>query len=462
VLPRPSAKHQPGRSGAGRARIYRPAASAGHHIEHLMQSEDRASVEAAEAARATVLVVEDNEWVQNYVSRIFRESHEIILAGDGLEALDHLERITPDLIILDLIMPRMDGTELFERLKENKKWRNIPVIMFSAMSDEEHKLEGLEAGADDYIAKPFNPRELRARVRNLIQLRAQERELERLNTNLETRVQTQVAMILAERRRYERELVGARDRAEASDRLKGFILRNMSHEIRTPITNILGFAEILAERVQGEDVQFTRYIQSNGKRLLDTVMAILDFSELATESFKLTPSDVSLSEVINDAAARYEEAAREKRLILHVDVADSGHRVYFDRSAIDRILNHLIGNAIKFTSRGGVAVRAACDANKVMIEVEDTGVGIAESFRDQLYAPFTQESEGDSRSFEGTGLGLAICKGLVELMGGAIAVKSQKGSGSTFTLTFPQRRDRAAVQSNTAGRNSTPAATERK
>src|SRR5690606_40239032 len=101
----------------------------------------------------------------------------------------HLEHITPDLIILDLIMPRMDGTELFERLKENKKWRNIPVIMFSAMNDEENKLEGLEAGADDYIAKPFNPRELRARVRNLIQLRAQERELERLNSNLETRVQ---------------------------------------------------------------------------------------------------------------------------------------------------------------------------------------------------------------------------------------------------------------------------------
>src|SRR5690606_20916289 len=118
--------------------------------------------------------------------------------------------------------------------------------------------------------------------------------------------------------------------------------------------------------------------------------------------------------------------------------------VHLDRSAIDRILNHLIANALKFTSQGGVAVRAANDASKVMIEVEDTGVGIADSFKDQIYAPFTQESAGDSRSFEGTGLGLAICKSLVELMGGSISVKSQKGSGTTFTLTFPQGRGAVA------------------
>ena len=403
-----------------------------------MQSEATPNGDEAKEATATLLVVEDNEWVQNYVARIFRGKYHIVIARDGVEAMQYLKNKTPDLIILDLVMPRMDGAQVFEKLKDNRKWRNIPVIMFSAMSEEEHKLEGLEAGADDYIAKPFNPRELRARVRNLIRMREQERDLEKLNSNLETRVQTQVAMILAERRRYERELVAERDRAEASDRLKGFILRNMSHEIRTPITNILGFAEVLSERVNTQDVQFTRYIQSNGRRLLDTVTAILDFSKLATDSFEILPADTDVAEVVRDAGKRYQDAAAEKHLDLRVETPEGGKTARLDRAAVDRILNHLIGNAIKFTDEGGIIVRASLEADTVRLEVEDSGIGISDDFRDELFTPFRQESEGDSRSFEGTGLGLAICRQLCELMGGQIEVTTQKGSGSTFQVTIPR------------------------
>ncbi len=406
--------------------------------------------------RASILVVEDNEWVQNYVFKIFKATHNVVLAGDGIEAIERLQEKIPDLIILDIMMPRMNGNELFQRLKEHVEWRSVPVIMFSAMSDEEHKLEGLEAGADDYIAKPFNPRELRARASNLIKLRRQERELARLNTSLEARVQTQVAMILAERRRYERELESARDRAEASDRLKGFILRNMSHEIRTPITNILGFAEILSERVEEEDEQFTQYIKANGRRLLETVTAILDFSKLATDSFEIDPREIDVREAIVDAAARFVDAAEEKGLYLRYDVPEGEHHAHLDRPAIDRILNHLLGNAIKFTREGGVIIRYRPTGDQLLLEVEDSGVGISDEFREELYAPFKQESEGDGRNFEGTGLGLAICRRLVELMGGNITVDSQKGAGTTFRVAFPQRRRRALPSWSTRAK---PAAT---
>ena len=410
-----------------------------------MQSEVKDDASGADSRSATVMVVEDNEWVQNYVRKIFRNTYNVVVASDGVEALELLEDVSPDLIILDIMMPRMDGNEVFARLKARGDWQNIPVIMFSAMSDEEHKLEGLEAGADDYIAKPFNPRELRARAKNLIQLRQQERELSRLNASLEARVQTQVAMILAERRRYEKELVAARDKAEASDRLKGFILRNMSHEIRTPITNILGFAEILGERVSDEDLQFTQYIQGNGKRLLETVTAILDFSKLATDSFEIEPEAMDLREAVFDAIARYSDAANEKGLRLSCDVAANVADVRLDRPAFDRVLNHLIGNAIKFTREGGIIVRAGYTPDETIIEVEDTGVGISEEFRPDLFLPFKQESEGDARDFEGTGLGLAICGRLVELMGGQIEVESEKGIGTTFRINFPKVRGKRAA-----------------
>jgi signal transduction histidine kinase len=249
-------------------------------------------------------------------------------------------------------------------------------------------------------------------------------------------------MILAERRRYEKELVAARDRAEASDRLKGFILRNMSHEIRTPITNILGFAEILSERIGDEDVQFTQYIKANGRRLLETVTAILDFSKLATDSFELDPKEIDVRDAATDAVARFVDVAEEKGLSLGLDVPDDEQLAHLDRPAVDRILNHLVGNAIKFTREGGVVIRARSFGDRVELEVQDSGVGISEEFRSELYAPFKQESEGDSRSFEGTGLGLAICRRLVELMGGEIAVESEKGFGTTFKVTFPQRRRR--------------------
>jgi signal transduction histidine kinase len=350
------------------------------------------------------------------------------------------------------MMPRMDGNELFRHLKENPVWSNIPVIIFSAMSSEENRLEGLEKGADDYIGKPFNPRELVARAKNLITIRRQERELSKLNNDLESRVQKQVALIMSERQRYERELIHAKDKAEESDKLKSFILKNMSHEIRTPITNILGFAEILSERVEEEDRQFASYIESNGKRLLDTVTSILDFSKLTTDQFDLQHIPTDVSQIAVDAVSRYEEAAHAKGLEITASSETESATVTIDRAAVDRILNHLLSNAIKFTKNGLITVRSKSQDDGLYLEVEDSGVGIGDSFHSELFSSFKQESVGEARTFEGTGLGLSISKRLIDLMGGTISFDTKKGVGSTFRVFVPnvgvtvEREGRPPVQ----------------
>lgn len=388
-------------------------------------------------ARSIIMVVEDNEWVQNYVQKIFAEEYDVVVAGDGVYALEELEKVTPDLIILDIMMPRMDGNELFKHLKENAVWANIPIIIFSAMSSEENRLEGLERGADDYIGKPFNPRELVARAKNLITIRRQERELTKLNNELESRVQKQVALIMSERKRYERELIHAKEKAEESDKLKSFILKNMSHEIRTPITNILGFAEILSERVGDDDKQFTSYINSNGKRLLETVTAILDFSKLTTDLFDIQPAPTDASALAADAVMRHEESAAAKGLAIRATASEDATTVNIDRSAVDRILNHLLSNAIKFTSEGEIVVSCNASDDGINIAVQDSGVGISDSFHSDLFSPFKQESVGEARTFEGTGLGLSITKRLVDLMGGTISFETEKGVGSIFKVFIP-------------------------
>ncbi len=409
-----------------------------------------------ENERPIVLVVEDNEWVQGYVVKIFGPEYNVEIASDGVYAMEKLEKILPDLIILDIMMPRMDGNEVFRKLKETPKLSRIPVIMFTAISSEENRLEGLEMGADDYIGKPFNPRELLARAKNLIQLRRQERELALLNQHLETRVSEQVALITKAREAYEKKLIQAVEVAEEANDVKSFILKNISSEIRTPITNILGFAEILEERVSEEDQSFVNYIEVNGRRLLETISTILDFSRIMVGQIDLMQTAESLSDVVRSAIARYEPAVAEKPVTIRGLIADGNDEIAVDRPAVDAIMNHLISNAVKFTAEGEIVVRAAQKDGVLSIQVSDTGIGISDEFMPDLFKPFKQETQNGERTFDGTGVGLTIAKKLANLMGGDIRAKSEKGKGSSFAVVLPSRAKQAAERAPQPGKHAKP------
>ena len=281
-------------------------------------------------------------------------------------------------------------------------------------------------------------RRLKQRVEEQTQeLRARKYELELLNGNLQHEVQRQLNLIMEERSRYENELILARDEAEASARFKTTILDNISHEIRTPITAIVGYSEILSMEASENLQEFAGYILQNGNRLQETVNSILDFSQLESNKMALRAERVDLGHAASELASRFQATAAAKGLALRLVSPSSPVEVELDPSALQRIMDNLATNAIKFTQDGEITVEVSWTSQSVCIAIRDTGIGIGEAFLPHLFEAFKQESDGLSRTHEGSGLGLAISRRLAESMGGTIKVETRKGEGSTFTVCFP-------------------------
>lgn len=270
------------------------------------------------------------------------------------------------------------------------------------------------------------------------ELRERERELETLNDELEEEVEKQLDVILAERRRYERELIKAKEKAEESARLKTNILMNMSHEIRTPLATILGFAEELKESVDtDEEKRFVAFIQRSSKRLLDTLSSVLEMSKLRSGSKDVSPEEIDVVREVGEAVELLQPRAREKNLDLSFSPSEDSMTGTLDPSALHRIVNNLVGNAIKFTDEGRIDVRMSRRDGRVELVIEDTGSGIDEEFQKEMFEAFKQGSSGAKRTHEGTGLGLTITSQLVDLMDGEIDVESDPGRGSCFLVRLP-------------------------
>ncbi len=252
-----------------------------------------------------------------------------------------------------------------------------------------------------------------------------------------------IARDITERKQAEAELIAAKERAEEMNRLKTAFLTNISHEIRTPLTSIIGFASILMSEVGEEHREFVEMIEQSGQRLLTTLNSILDLSMLESGTLRLQPQPVNVTEEVAEKITYYQPIAERKGLQLTFSSEPPEIVARLDQACLDRILNHLISNAIKFTERGSVNVHLQAREDQLEIRVADTGVGIDASFLPHLFDAFKQESMGIDRPFEGSGLGLAITHKLVTMMQGTIHVESSKGRGSTFTVTLPLLPDGA-------------------
>lgn len=228
----------------------------------------------------------------------------------------------------------------------------------------------------------------------------------------------------------------ANETLRKADRLKDEFLANTSHELRTPLTGILGCSAILREEVTDDQREFVEMIDENGERLLHTLDSLLDLARLRAGLMEMSFSDLDVAERAKEIADSYRSIAISKGIDLRV-TSEGNVRGYYDDHCLECALDHLVGNAVKFTSEGEVLVRIVEEGEHVVIEVEDTGLGIDEKFMPYLFDEFKQESTGLTRSHEGNGLGLAVTARIVDLMGGDISVRSEKGVGSTFTVRLP-------------------------
>lgn len=378
------------------------------------------------SARTVVLIVDDNTTNLRVLSAYLEaEGFSVRVAQDGESAIEAAISQIPDLILLDILMPGIDGFETCRRLKNNPLTREIPTIFMSALSEPVDKVTGLSLGAVDYITKPFQREEVLARIRLHLKMR-------RLTQTL-----------AAQNRRLQDEIRNRRH-AEGVSRAKSQFLAKMSHELRTPLNAILGFSQLL-DRDAGLSAEQREHLQvicRSGEHLLTLINDILELSKIEAGKATLRESAFELSGFLEDVQDMLELRSRSKGLSLRDYCADNVPAyVLADAGKLRQVLINLLSNAIKFTDRGSVVLRVGAtpqtgDRLRLYFEVEDTGVGIPPEALERIFEPFVQSQIG-YRDAEGTGLGLPIARQLVELMGGQITMSSTEGVGTLVKFDIP-------------------------
>jgi CheY-like chemotaxis protein len=349
-----------------------------------------------------------------------------------------LSNFNPDLILLDLSMPFMSGFEVMEQIKTIKASDQfLPILVLTADVTPESKQKALSVGASDFVTKPFDLMEVSLRIKNLLYANYLQQRLHNYNRILEDKVTERTHEL--EELNYQ--LINARDKALASDRLKSAFMHNISHEVRTPLNGILGFGALLCDPSFSNEEKANYYtlLQFSSNRLMNTITDYMDISLVVSDNIDVHWNEVSVQDIFDKAVSRFFELCLEKKLDLHISipVEIAQLKLVTDHELVNKIIQHLIDNAIKFTHHGKISIGIERIENLVEVYVKDTGVGIAEEAQQRIFETFMQENVETTRGHEGSGLGLSIVAGFLKLIGGTIRLKSAKNEGSTFYFTLP-------------------------
>ncbi|PSR15966.1 hybrid sensor histidine kinase/response regulator [filamentous cyanobacterium CCP3] len=358
------------------------------------------------------------------------------------EAIAHLNSSSYDCVFLDYRLPEQDGLSLI------RQWRaegvTIPLVVLTGQGDEQIAVDLMKAGASDYLIKTrVSPDRLALLLRNALRVyEAEQREASALAQLQQTNILlTKQNEELEDQRRY---IEDQNFKLIEAYRVKSEFLATMSHELRTPLNAILGFSQILDSQskgpLTGQQAEMVKRIFTNGKNLLSLVNDILDLSKLEAQRLTLAPTPIDLHGLVEATLSDLRSLADGKTLALKSDLTLSDPIVINDEHRLRQVLINLVSNAIKFTDRGQVRVSLAdSGSSHITVTVEDTGIGIGEEQLPHIFEAFRQVDQSIRRQRPGTGLGLAIVHSLVTVMGGAIAVDSQPGQGTTFTVTLPRQ-----------------------
>jgi signal transduction histidine kinase len=418
------------------------------------------SAQQALAGAPEVLIVEDNPDMRELLSMIVGREFRIRVASNGREALEAVGESAPDLVLSDVMMPEMSGIDLCKAIKENVETQAIPVVLVTSKAEREMKIEGLERGADDYVTKPFHPRELLARVRSLVRVRGLQKILADRNETLE---------------RALRDLKQAEVQLVQSERLAavGELAAGIAHEVNNPVNFALNAARAmdatvkelrdLANRVTtldfGDTEQLAREVEElraeqQSGRADDLAATLVELSEIVSDGLKRT--HVLVRDLRDFAAASQSDervagcdlgkglrstiqllkyGLKERNASIELDIEEGVPTICGDSGALNQVFLNLIKNAAEAFSPEGGSIRVSlhCDDGAVVVTVADDGPGIPEDARSLLFEPFfTTKAAG-----EGAGLGLSISRKIVVAHGGELEVSSEVDRGTRFSVRLP-------------------------
>ncbi len=361
-----------------------------------------------EREEQTILVVDDNPTNLDVAVNYLAESgFRVITARNGESGLKKAQLILPDMILLDILMPGIDGFEVCRQLKANDTTREIPVVFMTALADTKHKVEGFGVGAVDYVTKPIQQEEMLARVMTHLKIRNLTRQLQKDN----------------------------------ADKDKFFSI--VAHDLKGPFMPLIGNAELLIELADAlppsEVRQMGVSIRDSGKRMVDLLENLLTWARLQMGRMECQPELFNLQEVVKKNISLLADIAVYKQVILQNNVKGDCV-VYGDEHMIDTVIRNLINNALKFSlPMGQVTVSSTCLEETVLVAVADTGGGIKQEDIAKLFKVGSQHTTTGTAKEKGTGLGLIMCQEMIERNNGQIWLESELGKGTVVKFTVPAK-----------------------
>jgi len=355
-----------------------------------------------------VLVVDDNRQnVELLEAYLATEDYEVMTAYDGDEALASVAERAPDIVLLDIMMPNVNGYDVCRELKRDSRTQFIPVVMVTALKERDDKLKGIEVGADDFLTKPIDRVELLTRIRSLIRVKRLHDELDQSYREL-------------------------KELEHTKDRLTQMII----HDLKNPLTGIKANLEIVGMDVPRDSHDCLSAAQRSCDLLFNMIQDLLDISRMEEGQLQLQPERLDLEELMATVADEYRVPAEAEGKEISTEASPGASPVSGDRDLLFRVLSNLVANAVKHTGRGGsIKVRADAEGTYLRVSVEDTGYGIPAEHLERIFEKFSQIETRQRAG--GTGLGLTFCKMAVEAHGGRIWVESEEGRGSAFIFVLP-------------------------